>query len=77
MKVPARLRPDASDDIERQGEYYLERAGLAVFLRFHEAIEKSLEMLSAQPLMGEQMSVSKPDLLGIRASGVFPDSAST
>jgi toxin ParE1/3/4 len=60
------VRPQARDDIDAGGEYYLAQAGIKVATRFLESVDRAFARLGEHPFIGARMSVLDPGLSGLR-----------
>lgn len=61
-----RLRPEADWDLDQQADYYAEREGLELALRFYEAAHETFAFLADNQHTGTQRSYADPSLAGVR-----------
>jgi toxin ParE1/3/4 len=65
--VKVLYRQTASDDIVRQFRYYLVTAAPEIALRFREAVRRTVQSLSQNPLVGPRYSSSNPRIQNLRS----------
>ena len=61
-----RLRPAAERYVDEQAGYLVQHASIAVALRFYDAVERSLNVVAAQPEIGPRYGSSNPRLDNVR-----------
>lgn len=58
--------PESLADLALQAEYYAQKDGIALAVRFAEAVKASVRLLSHHPWIGKETHYRHPKLVGIR-----------
>lgn len=66
MSGPLRLSSWFEEDVARQTEWYLARAGVAVALAFGEKVDATLELIAEFPESGVERGYPQSELAGLR-----------
>ena len=60
------ISPEADRDLDEQFDYYAERAGLQLALRFFEAAHLTFTMIATNPKIGRTRKLRDPELADVR-----------
>ncbi len=66
MSLPLRLSSWFEEDVDRQTQWYLSRAGAAVALAYGEKVDATLERIGEFPESGVERRYLEPELAGLR-----------